>query len=99
MLNRLVIETVMSREVRVFAGEHGALKLRRNLFQRHPDLNSLRLLTIAFSFANARFNHGRCRRIFIAQIRYARQRRRFEDQPAQKNSAEGVNKISDNAEH
>src|SRR5207237_3271620 len=51
-LNGFVIKAAMSGEIGVFAREHGALQVGRNLVQRYPNLFTSRLLTIRFRFAS-----------------------------------------------
>ena len=90
---------MMRRKVRVFACEHRALKLRRNLFERHPNLHALRLLTALLSLANAGLDHRRGRWILSGQRADVRQRGRLEKQTAENDSTNGVDDVAEDAEH
>ena len=59
-VSRLLVlrSTTATREIaRTFAGEYCSLKLRRNLFQRHPDLHPLGFKTVGARFTQAHFDH------------------------------------------
>jgi hypothetical protein len=68
LVNRFPIETVVFEKTSVFARENGAVQMRRDLFNRHPDLIFLRLSAFGLHFGEAVFDHRTRCRIFGAEF-------------------------------